>query len=568
MARDSAFQAWVEVLPDFSGFNSKATSGINSGLGSAGSSGALAFGSSFRSGVGQIFAGSFLADIAASFARNVGEIIGTGIRAGISYGLDSVQLASDLSETKQAITQVFGDASQDIIAFAATANQKLGQTQQSALLGAQTFGVFARSAGLTGKPLTQFSTDLVNLSGDLASFYNADPSEVIQALGAGLRGESEPLRRFGVLLDDATLKAQALTLGIYDGNGSLTQQQRILAAQAEIFAQTGIAQGDFARTSDGLANQQRILQASLEDTQVKLGEALLPAFTELAQFANESLVPALGGVLENVGPKLADALEKAAPKVEELAEKLTPLVEGFITSVAEDGIPAFIDLMGEIAEEAPGWIDAFNQADQAVRDLDSGFQDFQDGLKGAREDRIAWFASFVDDVNGWANPVNDAVNTFISYAFLGPFNELPEKARGVGHDTASGFARGIHEGKGEAIEAAGNMAAQALARARAVLDSHSPSRKFAELGAFSAAGYAEGLVGGTADVIRATENMLGIPGLASVPSGTLAVAATESVGAPGATSGATVRDVHFHTEDPTVAYQMFKQELGGRLATS
>jgi hypothetical protein len=127
--------------------------------------------------------------------------------------------------------------------------------------GAATFAIFGQAAGLAGQDLVGFSTDLVQLASDLASFNNTSPEEAIQAIGAALRGESEPIRAYGVLLDDATLKARAFEMGIYDGTGVLTQQQRVLAAQAEILAQTTTQQGDFARTADGAANAQRIATA-------------------------------------------------------------------------------------------------------------------------------------------------------------------------------------------------------------------------------------------------------------------------------------------------------------------
>jgi len=101
-------------------------------------------------------------------------------------------------------------------------------------------------------------------------------AQAVQAIGAALRGESEPLRQYGVLLNDAALKAAALELGIYDGSGALTDQQKILAAQKVIFEQTSDAQGDFARTSDGLANSQRTLTAQIENLQTSIGQALLP----------------------------------------------------------------------------------------------------------------------------------------------------------------------------------------------------------------------------------------------------------------------------------------------------
>lgn len=404
------YEAFVEVLPDFRKLQSQANSQLTGILGSAGAAGGLAAGQNLQPG---ILGGlkSLAGPLVATFAAlGIGRLVGDAISAGVR----SVDLASDLSETRAAIGEVFGDAAADIQAFANGSTKRLGQTQQSVLTAAQTFGVFAKAAGLTGKPLSDFSTDLVTLSTDMASFFNADPSEVIEALGAGLRGESEPLRRFGVLLDDATLRARAMEMGIYDGNGALNQQQRVLAAQAEIFAQTGIAQGDFARTSDGLANQQRILQATFDETQTKLGEYLLPAFTTLTTFANETLAPAIEGVVEKVGPVLAAALEEAAPAIEGLVEDFAPLVEQFVVSTAEDGIPAFIGLMNEIKDAAPAWIEAFNTVDGAVRDATEVWYDFQDASIAARQDRIDWFASFVDDVNTWAAPINAAVNSWLA----------------------------------------------------------------------------------------------------------------------------------------------------------
>ena len=203
--------------------------------------------------------------------------------------------ASDLEETMNKVDAVFGDANQSIKDFARTAPDALGQTEQQALDAATTFGVFGKAANLSGQSLTDFSTQLTVLSSDLASFYNEDPAAVIEALGAGLRGEAEPLRRFGVLLDDATLKAKAFEMGIYEGTGTLTQQQKVLAAQQVILAQTTDAQGDFAKTADGAANQLRIFKANAEQLQTEMGAALLPtlkstvtAMSNMARLAREN----------------------------------------------------------------------------------------------------------------------------------------------------------------------------------------------------------------------------------------------------------------------------------------
>ncbi len=219
---------------------------------------------------------------------------------------DAAQKASDLSEAYNKAGEIFGASVSELEGWAKAAPTALGQTEQAALDAASTMATFGKAAGLSGGELVGFSTELVNLSSDLASFHNADPSEVVNALGAALRGESEPMRKYGVLLDDAALKAEAMALGIYDGTGSLTAQQKVLAAQAAIMKQTTDAQGDFARTSDGAANQQRILAATVAQVQTEMGAALLPILESvtgaMAGFAgwareNQTVLQALIGVV-------------------------------------------------------------------------------------------------------------------------------------------------------------------------------------------------------------------------------------------------------------------------------
>lgn len=210
-----------------------------------------------------------------------------------TFAYKAIQQASDLQETQSKIGVVFGDSADAVKKFASTAAGSLGQSKQTALDAAATFGIFGKSAGLAGMELANFSTDFVKLSADLASFNNTTPQEAIQAIGAALRGESEPLRKYGVLLNDAAMRQKAMELGIYNGNGALTSQQKILAAQALIYEQTADAQGDFERTSDGLANQQRILRASIENLTTSIGSVLLPYFQKVINALNKYLTPAV-----------------------------------------------------------------------------------------------------------------------------------------------------------------------------------------------------------------------------------------------------------------------------------
>ena len=198
------------------------------------------------------------------------------------------KMASDLNEETSKSKQIFGDASESIVDFSNTASTKIGQSKTEALKAAGTFGVLGRAAGLTGTDLSAMSIKFTQLASDLASFNNTSPEDAVLALGAGLRGEAEPLRRYGVLLDDATLRQKALALGLVKTTKeALTPANKSLAAQAVILEKTALQQGNFADTSKDAANQQRILTARLKDAQTQIGILFLPILKETTKKLSE-----------------------------------------------------------------------------------------------------------------------------------------------------------------------------------------------------------------------------------------------------------------------------------------
>lgn len=208
-----------------------------------------------------------------------GKVLAGGLLAGGAAMVKFGNQASDLGETQSKVAQIFGKESVGALdSFADAAARNLGQSKQQALDAAATFGIIGKSAGKSGEDLVEFSTEMTALAGDLASFNNSTPEEAIEAIGSAMRGEAEPIRKYGVLLDDATLRNEALQLGLIKSvKEGLTPQQKALAAQAAILKQTKDAQGDFARTSDGLANKNRILKAEFANLTTEIGTKALPA---------------------------------------------------------------------------------------------------------------------------------------------------------------------------------------------------------------------------------------------------------------------------------------------------
>ena len=286
MATAELATAWIRLQPSFEGVKAQISKEIGGASAVADKAGADA-GNRYVSGakknlvkLGGVLAGAFA----------VSKIV-DGMNSAISA-------ASDLAEAGTAVGAVFGDSFGDIEKWSKAAAKSLGQSQLEALNAAKTFGIYGQSAGLAGEANVEFSTGLAELATDLASFHNTSPEEAVLALGAALRGENEPIRRFGILLDDATLRQKALAMGLIETTkDALTPQQKVLAAHAAILEQSAVAQGDFARTSDGLANQQRILNAEWENFSAELGEVLLPTLSNVVTKMTEDVIPALKDML-------------------------------------------------------------------------------------------------------------------------------------------------------------------------------------------------------------------------------------------------------------------------------
>lgn len=306
------------------------------------------FGRKLESDVGRDIQGSGK-KLGSGFGKAFGAAAGVLAAAGIGSLLkDSIASASDLGEELSKSGVIFGKQAGEIEKFAEGAATALGQSEIAALNATSTFGQIAQKAGLGGQATAEFAQTFTKLASDMASFSNTTPEEAIEAIGSAMRGEAEPIRKYGVLLDDATLRNTALKLGIIDSiKQALTPQQKALAASQAILEQTGKATGDFERTSGGLANQQRILTAQFENFKTKLGSAFLPMALKVVRFFNTKMIP----VLENFAGFVR---ETVVPKVQEFAsnlrDKLEPALRKAGGYIRDTLIPKLKDFAGEVRE--------------------------------------------------------------------------------------------------------------------------------------------------------------------------------------------------------------------------
>lgn len=367
---DAMNEAWVEILPDFSRFATEAERGIVHNLGMAGDRGSAAMGTSLVAGVGK-----FAVPIAAAIAAlGIGNLIGDAVRIGIDQVAASVGVASDLNESVNALNVSFGDASQGVQDLGSRSATSLGISNREFNTLAVRFSGFADAIVGQGGDAAGFIEELTTRGADFTSVYNLQVAEALTLFQSGLAGETEPLRRFGVDLSAAAVEAFAYANGIAAAGTPLTEAQKQQARYQLLLQETSKTEGDFANTSGELAKQQRILAASFEDAQARLGTALLPGLTELINLANEELVPILGEVIDEVGPILADALSESVPAIKDLVAALAPLIPSLVT-MAVEALPPTIELLKIIAPLIADW--AYNQA--TLTGMVTGFFDILAG---------------------------------------------------------------------------------------------------------------------------------------------------------------------------------------------
>jgi uncharacterized protein YjiS (DUF1127 family) len=208
-----------------------------------------------------------------------------GIASVVSMGMEtigrSMDMASDKAEAASKANVLFGDSYHIIEEASKSATTAVGLSSGEYLTAAGNLGNLITNFGITGDAGAELSRDLVQLAADMGSFNNASTQEVTEAMGSAFVGETEPIRRFGVMLSAAAVSAKAVELGLAESTKSVSQAAKVQATYALIVEQTSKAQGDFARTASGMANSQKISAARMNEAMTKLGETLAPIAMEV-----------------------------------------------------------------------------------------------------------------------------------------------------------------------------------------------------------------------------------------------------------------------------------------------
>jgi phage-related protein len=281
--------------------------------------------------------------------KNAGKLIAAGLLVGtVAIGgivAVTANAASDLNETMSKVGVVFGENADAIKAWSQGSAQSMGISRQQALETAGTFGNLFVAMKIGGKPATEMSENLVQLASDLASFNNLDPTDVLESLRAGLVGEIEPMRKFGVNITQAAIEAKAMELGLWDGKDAIDAAAKAQASYALIMEQTTTAQGDFGRTSSGMANQQRITAATFQDTMAAVGQAFTPIIEQILPMVTAALVSFGAWVTANmpqIKATMADVMTNIGAAIDWLSINVLPKLVDIFTWFVENVLPRLV----------------------------------------------------------------------------------------------------------------------------------------------------------------------------------------------------------------------------------
>lgn len=262
---------------------------------------------------------SFISSTTVMITAVAGAVAGMGKMVG---------MASNLDEAMNVVQVSLGSSSDAVIKWSEDSIQSMGISQTEALKTAGVYANMATSLGFSQEEAAKMSMEMTQLTADLASFNNVSQEQAAIALKGVFTGETEALKEYGIMIDVATLKQ-------YGYNENMTQAEKVQIRYKAVLDQTTNAQGDFIRTSDGMANQTRILKEQIKQLGTEIGAVLLPYFLSMAHVLNDVVAVAIG-LVSGETSNLSDSQMALYTSITNVVSKISEFVGqmvGFVTSV-------------------------------------------------------------------------------------------------------------------------------------------------------------------------------------------------------------------------------------------
>lgn len=316
--------------------------------------------------------------------------------AGTALAGVAVKAAADLEQSTGAVKDVFKQYAATVEAYAKKASTSVGLSGNAYNELAILIGTQLKNGGTAIDQIAGKTDNLIRLGADLAAGFGGTTAEAVAALSSALKGERDPIERYGVSLNQARIDAEAAALGFTKVGGALSAEATQAATLSLIMKQTSDFHGKFAAENTTLAHQLQVVKAKLQDMAATFGQILLPIITQVVTWVNDHLTPAFAAFMawlaDNAIPKIKEFAgyftQNLLPALQNLAGYITatiiPAISGFTGYLVENK-NTLIPLAAGIASALTAWR-AYNQAVKIAAASTAAIN----GLKGVI---IAWKAA-------------------------------------------------------------------------------------------------------------------------------------------------------------------------------
>lgn len=304
-----------------------------------------------------------LTSAARSLGHTLAHVAKIGTAAGSALAAAGVKAASDLEQSAGTIDDIFKEHANVVHKFASTAAKDVGLSANSYNELASIISTQLKNGGTSIDQLAGKTNNLITLGADLAAGFGGSTADAVNALSSALKGERDPIERYGVSLTQAAIDAEAASLGFRKVGGSLSVQATQAATLSLIMKQTADFHGKFSRESDTLTHKTQVLTAQMTNIAATVGSYLLPVITPIVGWISDRLQPALETLSVWASTNLAPVLTTLAatftqwlPSIQAVAATLGNTLMGAVRAagsfISGTLIPAISGLVGWIREHS------------------------------------------------------------------------------------------------------------------------------------------------------------------------------------------------------------------------
>ena len=166
--------------------------------------------------------------------------------------------------------------------FGKTTAENMGLSRAEFSKMAALTGSLLKGAGVPLDVTAEKTKELTGRAADMAAMFGGDATSAMEAITSALKGERDPIEKYGVSLNEAAIQAKAVAMGLTDGEGKVDDYGKTMATMALIMEKSADSAGTFRKSKASMSGSANDLGAQFTDLKADLGHKLLPVVVKLA----------------------------------------------------------------------------------------------------------------------------------------------------------------------------------------------------------------------------------------------------------------------------------------------